>query len=136
MVPVIVSALDGVYNGGVAYLLDYSKTDKKIFDFAAPKATHALAFGVFSSLASSIGEAFVRNLTNTRFETETGMYSRGGKTVYSNNLVAYKYGCFAMRILSLIGAAYTLNQMHYRIPYRFIPISLIPNALMYLYKNS
>lgn len=127
MVPVIASALTGVYNGGVAYLLDYSKTDKKIFDFAAPKATHALAFGVFSSLANSLGEAFIRNLTNTRTE---------GKYFLSDNLTAYNYGCFAVRVLTLIGTAYTLNQMHYRIPYRFIPISLIPNALVYLYNNS
>ena len=127
MIPVITAAFEGLYNGGVAYLLDYSKTDKKIFDFATPKGTHAVAFGVLSSLAYCFGEIFVRNMTNTQV-------SRNG--FCSDNIHAYRHGCFAARILALIGTAYALNQMHYRIPYRFIPISLIPNALVYLYQNS
>ncbi|WP_420421156.1 hypothetical protein [Simkania sp.] len=136
MYPVIVSALSGAYHGGVARLLEYTKFDKKVFDFVAPKATHALAFGVFSVLASSLGETVIRNMTNTRFERDYGMYARGERMMSSSNPVAYKYGYIAVHILSLFGTAYTLNQMNYRIPYRFVPIAQIPTALLYLYDNS
>lgn len=136
MIPVVASALSGAIHGGLAYLLDITKVDKKVFDFAAPKATHALAFGIFSSLAYSCGEVLVRNLTNTHFRTESGMYSRRETTMYSSNPVAYKYGCFGVGLLSLFGTAYALNQMNYRIPTRYIPISMIPNILCFLYNNS
>ncbi|WP_041418748.1 hypothetical protein [Simkania negevensis] len=136
MFPVVASALSGAYHGGLSYLLDFTKADKKVFDFAAPKVTHALAFGIFSSLANSCGEVFVRNLTNTRFGTESGMYSRRETTMYSSNPVAYKYGCFAVELLSLFGTAYALNQMNYRIPTCYIPISMTPIILCFLYNNS
>lgn len=123
------TSVGGIYAGGMAYLMQASNLDQRIFEFVAPKFQHACGLGVVYALTEMTLKAVIRTFTGTTFSEQNMMYIGSYTEMDSEYPKIYEICATISPIISAFSATYLLRQMNYSIPYRFTAVCLIPWVL-------
>lgn len=114
-----VIGIGAAYTGGMSYFIRATNLDQRVFDFVAPKFSHACAFGAIFGLSQIIlVKVKVLNATTIEKEDKTS----------KKHLTAYEIDPKISLVISAFGSAFLLRQMNYTMPYLFAVICLIPLA--------
>lgn len=105
------TAIGTVYAGGLSYVIRATNLDQKIFNFVAPKFSHACGLGAMCALGSLA-------LMNFR-------------VINSQRNGTYKIDSSLSLVISTFGSAYLLRQMNYTMPYLFTVVCLVPFVVMH-----
>lgn len=117
MVPLIISSINAAYAGAFSYVLKISKLDRKIFDFAAPKFSHACAFGFAFGLTSCLLNLINSTATSTKVN---------GQSLESKHPIIYKINLIFCTVLSAFISVNMLKAMNYEASFRFAAICALP----------